>query len=68
MDFVGNLNIVFFEAEHAEAFEKELLARGVLTLALTKNLIRVVTHMDVSEADVDDALGRIAEVAKARPR
>jgi len=61
-------NIVLFEAEHAEAFEKELLARGVLTLALTKNLIRVVTHMDVSEADVDDALGRIAEVAKALPR
>jgi threonine aldolase len=61
-------NIVFFEAERAEAFEKALLARGVLTLAVTKDLIRVVTHMDVSEADIDDALGRIAEVAKTRPR
>jgi hypothetical protein len=30
--------------------------------------MRVVTHMDVPEADIDDALGRIAEVAKARPR
>jgi threonine aldolase len=39
-----------------------------LTLALTKNLMRVVTHMDVSEADIDDALSRIAEVAKASPR
>jgi threonine aldolase len=61
-------NIVIFEAERAEEFEKELLVRGVLTLALTKDLMRVVTHMDVSEADIDDALGRIAEVAKARPR
>jgi threonine aldolase len=61
-------NIVIFEAERAEEFEKELLARGVLVLALTKDLMRVVTHMDVSEADIDDALGRIAEVAKTRTR
>jgi threonine aldolase len=61
-------NIVIFEAEEAEAFEKELVARGVLTLALTKNLMRAVTHMDVSEADIDDALGRIAEAAKSRSR
>jgi threonine aldolase len=61
-------NIVIFEAAQAEEFEKKLLARGVLTLALTKDLMRVVTHMDVSEADIDDALGRIAEAAKARPR
>jgi threonine aldolase len=61
-------NIVIFGATRAEEFEKELLARGVLTLALTKDLMRVVTHMDVPEADIDDALGRIAEVAKARPR
>jgi threonine aldolase len=37
-------------------------------LALTKDQVRAVTHMDVSEADIDDALGRIAEVAKARSR
>ncbi len=61
-------NIVIFEQARAEEFEKKLLARGILTLALTKDLMRVVTHMDVSEADIDDALGRIAEVARARPR
>ncbi|MFV1978197.1 MAG: beta-eliminating lyase-related protein, partial [Myxococcota bacterium] len=61
-------NIVIFESVRAEEFEKELLARGVLTLALTKDLMRVVTHMDVSEADIDDALGCIADVTKARPR
>jgi threonine aldolase len=59
-------NIVIFEVERAEAFEKELIARGVLTLALTNSLMRVVTHMDVSEADIDDALSRITEAAKAR--
>jgi threonine aldolase len=61
-------NIVIFQAARAEEFEKELLAQGVLTLALTNDLMRAVTHMDVSEADIDDALGRIAEVAKARSR
>jgi len=61
-------NIVIFEVERAEEFEKELLTRGVLTLALTKHLMRVVTHMDVSEADVDAALGRIADVAKTHVR
>jgi threonine aldolase len=60
-------NIVIFEATNAVEFEKELIARGVLTFAITKDLMRVVTHMDVSEADIDDALGRIAEAAKARP-
>jgi len=59
-------NIVIFQVERAEEFERELLTRGVLTLALTKNLMRVVTHMDVSEADIDEALSGIADVAKAR--
>ncbi len=59
-------NIVFFEAERAEEFQQEILARGVLMLALTKDQVRALTHMEVSETDIDDALSRIAEVAKAR--
>jgi threonine aldolase len=59
-------NIVIFQVEQAEEFEKALLSRDLLTLALTKNLMRVVTHMDVSEADVDAAISRIADAAKAR--
>jgi len=61
-------NIVIFEAERAEEFEQESLARGVLMLALTNDQVRAVTHMDVSEADIDDALSRIAEIAKTRSR
>jgi threonine aldolase len=61
-------NIVIFEVERAEEFEEEILAQGVLTLALTENLVRAVTHMDVSEANIDAALSRIAEVAKTRSR
>jgi len=60
-------NIVIFEVDRAEEFEEELRAQGVLTLAITRDRVRAVTHMDVSEADVDDALGRIGEVAKTRP-
>jgi len=30
--------------------------------------MRAVTHMDVSEADIDDALSRIGEAAKNRSR
>jgi len=61
-------NIVIFEAARAEELEQECLARGILMLALTKDLVRAVTHIDVSEADIDDALSRIAEIAKTRPR
>jgi threonine aldolase len=61
-------NIVIFEAERAVEFEQESLARGILMLALTNDQVRAVTHMDVSEADIDDALSRIAEIAKTRPR
>jgi threonine aldolase len=68
VDRFPETNIVIFEVERAEEFEKEILARGVLTLALTKDLVRAVTHMDVSEADIDDALSRITEVAKTRSR
>jgi threonine aldolase len=66
IDAFPETNIVIFEVERAEEFEKELAARGVLTLALTNSLMRVVTHMDVSKADIDDALSRITEAAKAR--
>jgi threonine aldolase len=59
-------NIVIFEIERAEEFERELVAKGVLTLALDNRLVRAVTHMDVSESDIDAALSLIAEVVKAR--
>ncbi len=59
-------NIVIFKVDRAEEFERELLAQGVLVLALTKDRVRAVTHMDVSEADIDHALGRVAKIAKSR--
>jgi threonine aldolase len=68
VDPLPETNIVLFEAERAKEFQQEILARGILMLALTKDRLRAVTHMDVSEADIDDALGRIAEVARARSR
>jgi threonine aldolase len=59
-------NIVIFEIDNGFAFEEELRARGVLMLALTQNLMRAVTHMDVSESDIDEALITIGETSRAR--
>jgi threonine aldolase len=61
-------NIVIFEVERAEAFEQELLAEGVLVLALSPHRVRAVTHLGVAEPDIDRALSRIAKVARARAR
>ena len=38
-----------------------LLERDVLINPVDRQTFRAVTHLDVSAADVDDALGRIGE-------
>jgi len=68
VDRFPETNIVIFGIDRAEECEKRILAQGVLMLALTKDLVRAVTHMDVSEADIDDALSRVAEIVKAHRR
>ena len=61
-------NIVMFEAEDASGFLREVSARGVLMLQFSERCVRAVTHLDVSEADIDDALDRIAEVVESGVR
>ncbi len=60
-------NMVFFElptrADPA-GFERAAAARELLIDAIVPGRFRAVTHLDVSESDVDDALGRIEEVMK----
>jgi threonine aldolase len=65
-------NIVFFEAADGgiatrQVFE-ELLRRGVRTGMTYGGMIRAVTHMDVSRADIDTAGKTLAEAAKALKR
>ena len=50
--------------ERAEAFEKEALAQDVLVLALTKNLVRAVTHLDVGDVGIARALEALARAVQ----
>jgi threonine aldolase len=55
-------NMVMFRVEDAMAFLRETRARGLLVNPTAPGVFRAVTHLDVSEADIDEALGRIEEV------
>jgi threonine aldolase len=57
-------NILFFRVTRAKAAEvvAQLEARGVRMLALGPETIRAVTHLNVSAADIERALGIAAEV------
>ena len=61
-------NIVMFKVADASDFLREISARGVLALAFSDSCVRAVTHLDVSEADIDDALDRISEVVESGVR
>ena len=59
-------NMVMFEVEDAAAFARGLRERALRINMIAPGRFRAVTHLDVSEADIDEALARIAEIA-ARP-
>lgn len=60
-------NMVYFDTtEPAENFTRKLLQRGVSCLASGPNRIRMVTHLDVSAADVGRAIEALRETAGAR--
>ena len=54
--------MVMFEVDDTEAFVRETRARDLLINPIETGRFRAVTHLDVSEADVDEALGRIDEI------
>jgi threonine aldolase len=60
-------NMVMFRTTDALAFLRAAESRGVRMLPLDPGRFRAVTHLDVSAADVDEALGRLAEVLHADP-
>jgi threonine aldolase len=57
-------NMVMFGVSDMAGFLRATAARELLVDAIDPKRCRLVTHLDVSESDVDDALGRIEEVAK----
>ena len=59
-------NIVLFDASalgRSQKFVKELEKKGVRSLSMYGNNVRMVTHRMISEDDIDYALERIAEIA-----
>ena len=62
-------NIVFFRPNPAwggaPAVADRLSARGVKVLALDPDRIRAITHLDVAETDVDQAIALVAKLAHA---
>jgi threonine aldolase len=59
-------NMVYFDTtEPAENFTRKLLRRGVSCLASGPNRVRMVTHLDVSAADVGRAIDALRATASA---
>ena len=55
-------NMVLFGIEDVPGFLRETRARKLLVNPSAAGAFRAVTHLDVSEADIDEAVARIAEV------
>ncbi len=58
-------NMVMFEVDDVMGFIRETRSRDLLINPMKPGVFRAVTHLDVSEADVDDALQRIGEALRA---
>lgn len=56
-------NMAYFDVADGPRFERECRAAGVDLLAEGPNRVRAVFHLDVSEAETDEAIDRLAAVA-----
>ena len=57
-------NMVLFGVADTAGFLRATRARELLVNPIAPGRFRAVTHLDVTDADVDEALGRIEEVMK----
>ena len=57
----GDAELAERRMKEGEAFRAGCRSRDLLMNPVSEGRFRAVTHLDVSEADIDDALGRIAE-------
>ncbi len=58
-------NMVCFAVRDTRGFLSATRARGVLVNPVVEGRFRAVTHLDVSGADILEALGRIEEIARS---
>jgi len=68
VDSPPETNMVMFQVHDQAAFHEAIGTRELLINPMAPGLFRAVTHLDVTEADIDDALGRIEEVASTGVR
>lgn len=57
-------NIVNIDVDDAPAFVTRARARGVLLNDMAKRRVRAVTHLDVSRAQIDEAIAILGDVAR----
>jgi threonine aldolase len=62
-----NLVFVRVAGRSAQDLKDRLAARGVLTGTTSKDTLRLATHLDVDDADVDRALAAFAEALALAP-
>ncbi len=71
VDPAPETNMVLFRFDDTAAFLRAIHERGVRINSVAEGRFRAVTHLDVSEEDVDDALRRIDDalgtLARRRP-
>ncbi len=68
VDPAPETNMVLFRVEQTRQFATELHKRSLLINPVGAHEYRAVTHLDVSENDIDDALGRIGEIVASGVR
>jgi threonine aldolase len=64
VDPTPETNMVMFDVGDTQAFLRATRERGVLVNPVAQGRFRAVTHLDVSDVDVEEALGRIEEAVK----
>jgi threonine aldolase len=68
VDPAPETNMVMIEWEDAAALSRALREQGVQINAIGPSRLRAVTHLDVSEADIDEAITRVGEVVRGLAR
>ncbi len=59
-------NMVYFGVQNAAEFASALKEQGVLCNALTSDAIRLVTHYEISDKDVKNAINVITQLSEKR--
>jgi threonine aldolase len=68
VDPAPETNMVVFNVRDTRAFLAATRERKLLMNPVIEGRFRAVTHLDVTRADIEEAVGRIEEVAKCGVR